>query len=455
MYLYIIMIVYLIKLILILVFNTCVNIYYINSGCNCCCGESNKNNSDGGIQGDKIEIDLVENTLKCNGKILTGFEKIDNPVTNNVKRVINGKFENGQNIYYTINEVIFNSIKEDSNVEIIKTSDSDEYIVFAVKTQVENFDEKDQKYDYYLVYCHNGDSVSGCGLFEKINTNDEIKILCSGNNLKNIGYMFFGGKKLKKIIFTIKGLNTSNVTNMNGMFKDCKKLKELNLSTFNTSKVTNMAGMFYGCSSLKKINLSNFNTNNVTNMEDMFYECSSLEKLNLSNFSTKNVTNMSCMFFCCEKLNKLDLSKFNTSKVTNMEGMFYECKSLTSLNVSNFNTENVTNMESMFEECRNLKELDLSNFSTNKVTNMECMFKKCESLKKLNISNFDTSNVTNMNEMFLNCTNLANLNISKNKFNTNKVTKDIIRIFLGCNSLKDIETDDNKLKSTFSNIFKQ
>ena len=31
------MIIYLIKLILILVFNTCVNIYYINSGCKCCC----------------------------------------------------------------------------------------------------------------------------------------------------------------------------------------------------------------------------------------------------------------------------------------------------------------------------------------------------------------------------------------------------------------------------------
>ena len=315
MYLYIIMIVYLIKLILILVFNTCVNIYYINSGCNCCCGESNKNNSDGGIQGDKIEIDLVENTLKCNGKILTGFEKIDNPVTNNVKRVINGKFENGQNIYYTINEVIFNSIKEDSNVEIIKTSDSDEYIVFAVKTQVENFDEKDQKYDYYLVYCHNGDSVSGCGLFEKINTNDEIKILCSGNNLKNIGYMFFGGKKLKKIIFTIKGLNTSNVIIMSSMFKGCSSLKELNLSNFNTNHVSYMDGMFSGCESLKELNISNFNTYNVTDMSGMFYGCSSLKELNLNNFNTNNVTDMRCMFGGCLDELKLKIkSQFKNFK---------------------------------------------------------------------------------------------------------------------------------------------
>ena len=50
------------------------------------------------------------------------------------------------------------------------------------------------------------------------------------------------------------------------MFKGCKSLTHVNLSSFNTSKTTNMGNMFEGCSSLININLSSFNTCNTTNM---------------------------------------------------------------------------------------------------------------------------------------------------------------------------------------------
>ena len=188
------MIIYLIKLILILVFNTYVNIYYVNSECNCCCCKPNKNNSGGGKQVDKFEINLDNGTLKHNENILQGFKKIDDLDSINAQRVINGNFKNEQNIYYTIDKAIFNSIKEDSNVEIIKNSDSDKYIVFVVKTRANDFKEDDQKYDYYLVYCNDGDIVSIYGLFYEVVTNVEIKILGSGNNLINIAYMFYGCK---------------------------------------------------------------------------------------------------------------------------------------------------------------------------------------------------------------------------------------------------------------------
>ena len=45
--------------------------------------------------------------------------------------------------------------------------------------------------------------------------------------------------------------------------------------------------------------LSNFDTSNVTNMEGMFYECYSLISIDLSNFETSNVTNMAGMFHGC------------------------------------------------------------------------------------------------------------------------------------------------------------
>ena len=48
----------------------------------------------------------------------------------------------------------------------------------------------------------------------------------------------------------------------------------------------NMNGMFKGCNSLTNIDLSNFNTQNVMNMSYMFCECNSLTNIDLSNFKT-------------------------------------------------------------------------------------------------------------------------------------------------------------------------
>ena len=64
--------------------------------------------------------------------------------------------------------------------------------------------------------------------------------------------------------------------------------------------------------------LTIFDTSNVTNMTGMFFMCSSLSALDLSTFNTSNVRGMNCMFFGCSSLSTLDLSTFNTSNVQSM-----------------------------------------------------------------------------------------------------------------------------------------
>ena len=108
-----------------------------------------------------------------------------------------------------------------------------------------------------------------------------------------------------------------------GNIKSIKKLKGLD-----TSNVTNMNYMLAGCSSLTSLDLSNLDTSNVTSMESMFDECSSLTSLDLSNFNTSNVTNMRSMLSGCSSLTTLDLSSFDTSNVTSMTYMFSGCSSL-------------------------------------------------------------------------------------------------------------------------------
>ena len=135
---------------------------------------------------------------------------------------------------------------------------------------------------------------------------------------------------------------------------------------FNTSNVTNMGGMFVYCGSLTSLDLSSFDTSNVTNMEWMFAGCLRLTSLNVSSFNTLKVMSMNRMFAGCSNLNSLNLSKFNTSSVTDMTNMFLNCSSLTSLDLSSFNTSKVTTMERMFDLCCSLTSLDLSNFTFEK-----------------------------------------------------------------------------------------
>lgn len=77
----------------------------------------------------------------------------------------------------------------------------------------------------------------------------------------------------------IKDLDTSNVTNMGGMFRDCSALETIPL--LDTSNVTNMSSMFNGCSALETI--PQLDMIKVTNMSQMFYNCSKLTNLTLLN----------------------------------------------------------------------------------------------------------------------------------------------------------------------------
>ena len=229
--------------------------------------------------------------------------------------------------------------------------------------------------------------------------------------------------------------DTSQVTNMHGMFANCNSLTSLNLSNFNTSAVTDMGWMFESCSGLTSLDVSHFDTSQVTNMNRMFEYCSGLTSLDVSHFNTSNVTDMENMFDGCTKLTSLDLSNFNTSKVTDMYGMFNNCFNLTSLDLTHFNTSAVTNMRFMFMFCFNLTSLDLSNFNTSQVTDMNGMFHTCSRLTLLDVSHFDTSNVTDMHGMFSSCKKMTSLNLSH--FNTSKVT-DMNDMFMYCSNLQTL-----------------
>ena len=110
----------------------------------------------------------------------------------------------------------------------------------------------------------------------------------------------------------LANLNTSEVTNMSGMFMYCALLTEVDVSTFNTGKVTNMRSMFSSCPSLTELDLTGFNTGKVSDMETMFYGCSSLQTIYCNETWTPSSSDN--MFYGCTSLEGGKGTKYDADK---------------------------------------------------------------------------------------------------------------------------------------------
>lgn len=296
----------------------------------------------------------------------------------------------------------------------------------AIQTVVfdESFKDARPKSCYQWFYCFEG--LTKIEHLDYLNTSEvenmremfskctslETLDLSSFNTEKvtNMFEMFVGSTNLRTINLP-KGFIGSNVTDLNGMFRGCASLTELDLSGSNAEKVKNMGNMFDGCVALSNLNLSGFKTGSVTDMRYLFSSCQSLESLDLSGFNTENVSSMVSMFTQCSSLRSLDLSSFNTSKVIDMNLMFYMCTNLESIDLSSFDTENLQQMAHMFYSCTKLEMLDLSSFATPNMTSMLCAFQYCKNLKKIYVTSaFTTDKVTEGPYAFAGCVNLPNFN---------------------------------------------
>lgn len=116
-----------------------------------------------------------------------------------------------------------------------------------------------------------------------------------------------------------------------------------------------LEGMFKNCYRLRSVEFSHFDVSDVKSMKDMFSNCTSLTKAIL-NFDTLNAEDMSGMFYQCRNLKSLDLSELDTSSVKNMDEMFNGCRNLVSIYVSErWSTQNVVTGKNMFKDCVKLQ----------------------------------------------------------------------------------------------------
>ena len=144
-------------------------------------------------------------------------------------------------------------------------------------------------------------------------------------------------------IANIEIINSSHLTDFSGVFSDMKYLKTVSIDTsgattlkqlfansaienpplLNTSNVTNVRGMFYRCAKLK--NIPPYDFSKVTDMFGTFQVCPNITSV--PPLDTHNVKNINSCFAECTKLESVPLLDF--SKVTDADLIFYNCTSLT------------------------------------------------------------------------------------------------------------------------------
>ena len=243
---------------------------------------------------------------------------------------------------------------------------------------------------------------------ESVEKDGRIKLNADASGL------FSGMTKLKTI--DLSAFDTSDVTNMSGMFQDCAALTSITFGDrFTTSAVTDMSHMFDGVA-LTTLDLSKFTMSKVTDMTALFAN-SGFTSLDLSGISlaTDDVTEikMASLFSGCADLETITFGTgFNTSLVKDMSSMFAGCASLETLDLSKatFKTEKVTTMASMFNGCELLETLKLgSAFKTDIVTDMSYMFAGMASLADIDVSGFAVTNVKTFNYMFSGCSELTKI----------------------------------------------
>ncbi len=296
------------------------------------------------------------------------------------------------------------------------------------------------------------------------------------------------------------GIAMAAVTDMTGMFRNCRAITQLDLNGFNIASAKTLTGMFEGCEALQTI-VCNIDWNlaaSIDDATDMFAGCTSLhggegteydammvdaalavpdqgmlwhgyfthagaEPYTVFEFGTNTLTyyydksahlHDGMVDFLPDRENHeyyenyvkevvIDPSfaDYHPEEVNRLfydPDIYFSLEKATSITgLENLNTEKATDMSKMFRYMESLKELDLSHFNTDNVENMSGMFEYCVALESVDLTSFNTEKVTDMSCMFINCkANLKSLDLSN--FKTANV-ENMSGMFNYCESLESLD----------------
>lgn len=287
----------------------------------------------------------------------------------------------------------------------------------------------------------------------------------------NCSSMFSGCEGLTGITWNENNgsfvIDTTNTTNMDSMFKNCKAMTAFNVRDLVKGNCTSTASMFEGCSHAEKINnMDTWNTSKVKDMSRMFYyfayeHADDKEvSIDVSHFNFSSCEDMTRMFANAEDDAHLKKAgkpiteiKFpagsssnltDMNKVKHMDQMFYSNNHL--LKITGFNCLDCGSLLSankMFDYCGDITELNINNLKMPKcdfesqystANGKQGGFLGCDSLEVIILDGWDISSETNLRDFFGYRSNLKKVSL---KNCTAPNLESVEGLFYQCTSLEE------------------
>lgn len=284
-------------------------------------------------------------SVSCDGKILT------------IKGFLNNPTKEEQ-------ESIEHSIKV--HIDMVKSSADLRAIMDAIDRNEKTYKEPDINYDeLYKKYKNEFKNFAFTTEVTKISA-DSLSFLVDDLN-KFLQYNFLTKQRmskqkpldkaeLMKLIYNnntkLSTIDTSEITDMSGLFRDVKRDDYSGISSWNVKNVISMENMFYGCESFNEP-LESWDVSKVENMSGMFSGCKSFNQP-LNAWNVENVENTSGMFYECVSFNQ-PLDNWDIKSLENACYMFCKCANYNQ-NLNKWNIANIKKIVGMFKECPQMIE---------------------------------------------------------------------------------------------------
>lgn len=250
-------------------------------------------------------------------------------------------------------------------------------------------------------------TISVSSLSMRITSESANLTMFETSQVTDMNHLFRESPNLKTL--DLSNWNVSQVENMEGIFERCLNLEYVNIKNWNPLALKKGGFLFANCGSLKSLDLSGWDLSSLVEFHNAFEYCRNVEELNLSGVITSsNLERMSVTFHDCDKLKTIDLSGFDLSGVKFMDNMFTGCRALETIKWGNKKPLNLEQISSIFYECNSIKELDLSGWGMSKAGSMSQFVRNCSNLVTLNLSGWNMSNITDMFCMFEGTNKLEN-----------------------------------------------
>lgn len=211
----------------------------------------------------------------------------------------------------------------------------------------------------------------------------------TASSLRDVSYFCDGCTSLQAMPYL------SDVTNMEGAFRDCTSLTSI---TNIPSSVRNMTSAYKGCTGITSAPDIPYG---ITSLESTFEGCTALEECGSIANSVTNFTNT---FKGCSSMTSFpDIS--SNGSIGIMEGTFEGCTGITTFSFP----LSVRNVKNCF---KGVTSLETVNNVPSGITNAESCFEGCTSLTTINLFSIplDTlKNNANFKDMFKGCTSLTSI----------------------------------------------